>query len=148
MKKLILIVIFVLTQCGYQPIHLNNNSKNFEFNKITYQGNSKINKKIINVLSLKENRSDKNLNDLSLKSYYEIKETKKNSKGRVVSYRSKINLNLIIKNNNQVIANKDFVREFSYNTKDNKFDLIQYQNEIKKNLIDEIIEDIILFMNI
>ena len=88
------------------------------------------------------------LNDLSLKSYYEIKETKKNSKGRVVSYRSKINLNLIIKNNNQVIANKDFVREFSYNTKDNKFDLIQYQNEIKKNLIDEIIEDIILFMNI
>ena len=111
MKKLLLTILFILTQCGYQPIHMNNNLKNLEFNKIDLQGDTKINRKIINALSLVENKNNENLNDLSINSLFEVQETKKNSKG-------------------------------------NKFDLIQYQNEIKKNLINEIIEDIILFMNI
>ena len=65
-----------------------------------------------------------------------------------MSYKSKISLNITIRDKDKQLTYKNFTREFAYNTKDNKFDLIQYQNEIKKNLINEIIEDIILFMNI
>ena len=148
MKKLLLTILFILTQCGYQPIHVNNNFKNFEFNKIDLQGDIKINRTIINALSLVENENNENLNNLLIKSMFEVQETKKNSKGQVVSYKSKINLSITITNKDKKINNKDFIREFAYNTKNNKFDLIQYQNEIKKNLINEIIEDIILFMNI
>ena len=42
----------------------------------------------------------------------------------------------------------NFIKEFSYNIKDNKFELVRYQDEIKNNLINKIIEDIILYMNI
>ena len=40
------------------------------------------------------------------------------------------------------------MKEFSYNTKDNKSELVRYENEIKDILINKVIEDIILFMNI
>lgn len=148
MKKFLFLFIFFLISCGYQPIYLNKSLKNTEFNKIISEGENNINKKIIGSLSFTENNFDNNLNDLIIKSSFKIEETSKNSRGQVESYRSQVILNLIIKNKNQIITNKDFVKEFSYNTKDNKFDLVQYQNEIKNNLINEIIEDIILYMNI
>ena len=148
MKKFLFLFIFFLISCGYQPIYLNKSLKNTEFNKIISEGENNINKKIIGSLSFTENNFDNNLNDLIIKSSFKIEETSKNSRGQVESYRSQVILNLIIKNKSQIITNKDFVKEFSYNTKDNKFDLVQYQNEIKNNLINEIIEDIILYMNI
>lgn len=148
MKKFLFLFIFFLISCGYQPIYLNKSLKNTEFNKIISEGENNINKKIIGSLSFTENNFDNNLNDLIIKSSFKIEETSKNSRGQVESYRSQVILNLIIKNKNQIITNKNFVKEFSYNTKDNKFDLVQYQNEIKNNLINEIIEDIILYMNI
>ena len=88
------------------------------------------------------------LNSLLIKSSYIISETSKNSKGQVESYKSQIILSLIIKDNNKVIESKNFSKEFSYNTKDKKFELVRYQNEVKENLIFKIIEDIILYMNI
>ena len=126
---------------------MNNNLKNLEFNKIDLQDDTKINRKIINALSLVENKNNENLNDLSINSLFEVQETKKNSKGKVVIFKSKISLNITIRDKDKQLT-QNFTREFAYNTKDNKFDLIQYQNEIKKNLINEIIEDIILFMNV
>ena len=75
-------------------------------------------------------------------------ETSRNSKGQVESYRSRIVLNLVISNKKETTTNKSFVKEFSYNVKDNKFELVRYQDEIKDNLINKIIEDIILFLSI
>ena len=83
-----------------------------------------------------------------VKSSYRIIETKKNSSGKVESYKSLIEFNLIIKNKEKIITDKIFSKELSYDSKDNKFDLVQYQNKIKNDLINRIIEDIILFLNI
>ena len=83
-----------------------------------------------------------------IKSSYEIQETSKNSKGQVQSYRSIITVKLIINNNKETILNKNFLKDFSYANKDNKFELVQYQNDIKNNLINKIIEDIVLFINL
>ncbi len=148
MKKLLFSLLFLLSQCGFQPILVNNDQKSFEFKKIVLEGDLRINQKIVNSLSFNESEFNDNLNNLTLNSSFEIQETKKNSKGQVVSYKSRINLTLKITNKNKLISEKNFLREFSYNTKDNKYDLIQYQNEIKKNLINEIMQDVILFMNI
>ena len=148
MKKFLLIFAFILTSCGYQPIYINKNLNNVEFNKITINGDSNINRKIINSLSIKENEFNDTLNNLLIKSSYEIQETSRNSKGQVQSYRSLINVNLIINNNKKTILNKSFLKDFSYANKNNKFELVQYQNEIKNNLINEIIEDITLIINL
>ncbi len=148
MKKLLLIFIFLLSECGFQPIYINKSLDNVEFFKITLEGDADINRKIVESLSFKENELQNTLNSLLIKSSYIISETSKNSKGQVESYKSQIILSLIIKDNNKVIESKNFSKEFSYNTKDNKFELVRYQNEVKENLIFKIIEDIILYMNI
>ena len=148
MKKFLLIFIFLLSECGFQPVYLNKNLKEIEFNKIILEGNIDINRKIVGSLSFKENKLNDTLNDLLIKSSYKITETSKNSKGQVESYKSQINLNLIIKDGKEIINSKNFFKEFSYNNKDNKFELVRYQNEVKDNLIYKIIEDIILYLNI
>ena len=148
MKKFLLIFIFLLSECGFQPVYLNKNLKEIEFNKIILEGNIDINRKIVGSLSFKENNLQDSLNSLLIKSSYKIIETSKSSKGQVESYKSQIILNFIIIDGNEVVSSKNFSKEFSYNIKDNKFELIRYQNEIKDNLINKIVEDIILYMNI
>ena len=55
MKKTFFILLFFISSCGYQPIYINKSLKNYEFKKINLDGDSYINKKIINILSIKEN---------------------------------------------------------------------------------------------
>tara|TARA_B100000029_G_C17543996_1_gene947770 strand:+ start:973 stop:1419 length:447 start_codon:yes stop_codon:yes gene_type:complete len=148
MKKFLLIIIFFITSCGYQPIYLNKSLKDNKFHKIILEGEVDINKKIINTLSLKENESDNTLNNLILTTSFSEIITSKNSKGQIKSYRSQIKINLIVKNKKEEILNKAFIEQFSYDNKDNKFELLQYQEEIKNNLINKIIEDIILYINL
>ena len=148
MKKNLLIFIFLLSGCGFQPIFLNENLDKKEFYKITYEGDTEVNRKVLGSLSFKENKLKDTLNSLLIKSSYEIMETSKNSRGQIESYKSKIILNLIINNQKKIITEKNFIKEFSYNIKDNKFELVRYQDEIKNNKINKIIENIILYMNI
>ena len=148
MKKFLLVFIFLLSQCGYQPIFLNKNLDNLEFYKITHKGDDEINKRVLRSLSFKEDKLKDTLNNLLINSTFEVIETSKNSKGQVESYKSKIVLSLIISNKKEIITKKDFIKEFFYNVKDNKFELVRYQNEIKDNLINKIIEDINLFLSI
>ena len=148
MKKILLIFIFLLSQCGYQPIFVSENINNMEFYKITHNGDAEINRKILGSLSFKENKLKNTLNSLLVNSSFEVIETSKNSKGQVESYKSKIFLNLIISNKKETITDKNFVKEFSYNVKKNKFELVRYQNKVKDNLIDKIIEDIILYISL
>ena len=148
MKKFLLVFIFLLSQCGYQSIYLNKNLNNLEFYKITHEGDAEINRKILGSLSFKENNLKDSLDNLLINSSFQVIETSKNSKGQVESYKSRIVLNLVISNKKETTTNKSFVKEFSYNVKNNKFELVRYQNEIKDNLINKIIEDIILFLSI
>jgi len=147
MKKIFVILIF-LTSCGYQPLYLNNNLKKYEFQKIVLKGDNEINRKIINRLQIKENEFDEELNELLINSLYSVSETSKNSKGIVETYRSKITVLIDIKKDKKTIKSKEFSKDFSYSNRDNKFELVQYQNKIKSNLIDKSIEEINLYLNI
>ena len=148
MKKILLILILLMAICGYQPIYLNSNTQNFKFSKILTQGNNKINKVITNSISFEEVETDQSLNTLMLDSSYNIIETAKNSKGQVESYRSKIIVNIKIMKDNEIIKERSFFEEFFYNTKKNKFDLVQYQKQIKENLMREVIRDINIYLNL
>ena len=57
-------------------------------------------------------------------------------------------MNLKIKNiNDNIIKDQNFNKEFSYNNRKNKFDLVEYQNSIKDDLINKIVNDIIIYLN-
>ncbi len=145
---LLIFTFFIGTSCGYKPIYIKNDKLFLEFNNIILVGDERINRQIVNIVGLKENKDSFTKNDLTLKTNFEIKETSKNSKGQIETYRSVLNIELIIKKDNKVVSSKNFLNEFSYNNKNNKFELSQYQNEIKNNLINKSSEEILLFLNL
>ena len=116
-------------------------------NKINIDGEIEIGKKIINSLSLRENTSNKQLSDLTLFSSFKIDEIAKNSKGQTETYRSSIVVNVKIIDDQKIIKNKIFSDDFTYNKKNNKFELTEYQEDVKNQLVNRIIEDLILFLN-
>ena len=148
MKKLLFIFILFITSCGYQPIYISQNQDDFIFKKITLSGERQINKTIINALAIKEKSTLNSNKELFLQTDLRIEKTSKNSKGQITSYRSTVTVNLAIKEDNQTIKDKKFIQSFTYNNLDNKFDLTEYQNEIKKDIINKIIEEIIIYTNL
>ena len=148
MKKIFIILLFFISSCDYQPIYVNNNSKNLEFSEIIFEGDNRINRQIINSLSFKENKNNNSLNKLLLKTTFVVEETSKNSKGQIESYRTSILVNLTISKNKKILKKKDFFEDFTYNNKENKFELVEYQDSVKNNIINKIIEEIILYINL
>ena len=148
MKKFLIIIILFITGCGYQPIYLNKNLKNFEFSKITTEGDKIVNKKIISFISIKENSQNKSLNELLIKSSYNTIISSKNSKGQAESYKSKVLVTLQIKDKYKIIKSRNFSEEFSYTSKNNNYDLVEYQNDVLNNLTNQVIKNIILYLNI
>tara|TARA_B100001173_G_C15895741_1_gene507611 strand:- start:470 stop:919 length:450 start_codon:yes stop_codon:yes gene_type:complete len=148
MKKIYLILILFITSCGYQPIYSTKNTEGFKFSKITLIGDNQINQKITKMLDLKEVDTDLSLKELELKSLFTIEETSKDSKGKVISYRSRASVNLEIKKNEKIIKNQNFFEDFVYSNFEKKSDLIEYQKEIENIIINKIVEEIILYMNL
>ena len=146
MKQILIIFILFITSCGFKPIYLKNDQLIKKFNKITLEGDSSINKQIVDELNLEINLASNE--KLIIQTNYKFEATSKNSKGQIETYRSIINCQLITKKDEEILETKNFVAETSYNNKDNNFELVKYQNEIKKNLTNKIIEEIILFLNL
>jgi hypothetical protein len=149
MKNIFLIIILILTSsCGYKPIFEKKNFDLIEFKKIELEGDEYSNKKILSAIPFKENKNLYAQDELYLKSNYSIIETSKNTKGQVISYSSKFQLVITIKRDNKIIINKSFIADFDYENKDNQFDLIEYQLNVKNNLIDNVIEKLIIFTDL
>ena len=148
MKKIFLIFVLFTVSCGYQPIYLKQKPTEFIFTEVSLIGDKEINRRIVGALSIKEIKTNLPTKKLFLSSNYKVDETSKNSKGQVLSYKSSVIVDLKIEENKKIIKEKKFFKDFTYNNTDNKFDLVEYQSEIKKDIIDKIIEDIILQMNI
>ena len=146
MKKIIFVFLLFLTSCGYQPLYSGKNTSDFLFNKILLEGNKNINRKIISTLSFKEVPDKFDYDELIIISNKKIVETSKNSKGQVTSYRTEINVEFKIVNNNEIMRQKSFSKDFSYNNLDNKFDLTSYQDDVENNLVNKIIEELIIFI--
>lgn len=148
MQKFILIFIFLLTSCGYQPLYSKKTSNELTFNKIDTEGDKNISKRIITSTSIKKNTQNFNFEKLILKNKKNIVITSKNSKGEAESYKMILNVEIITQDKNSKINKKNFSEEFIYKNLDNKFDLSEYEITVESNLIDKIVEKIIIYLNI
>ena len=145
MKKF-LILFILISACGYQPIY-NANLIKIEFNKINLTGDTKINRKLISLLGIKEVNNEIG-KQISIYSSGLIEETSKDAKGQPATYRTNITITVEIKEQNKLIKSKSFNENFSYNNIENKFDLSVYQKDVEDNLIKKITDDIIIFINL
>ena len=148
MKKIFIVFLLILTSCGYQPLYKSDqNTKKLNISEVIYSGDQEINNVIYTKLPLVLVKNDESLNKLSLESKKEIKITSKNSKGQALSYRTIINVKILVLNNNGDILDQKIVQKnFSYNADENKFKFKEYQDKIEKNLIDTIVEDVIIHL--
>ncbi len=145
MKKF-LILFILISACGYQPIY-NANLIKIEFNKINLTGETRINRKLISLLGIKEVNNEIG-KQISIYSSGLIEETSKDAKGQPATYRTNITITVEIKEQNKLIKSKSFNEDFSYNNIENKFDLSVYQKDVEDNLIKKIKDDIIIFINL
>jgi len=148
-KKILVVFLFIMTSCGYQPLYkIDNNKNNFKIKEFQLSGDKNLGEKIFQRLSLEIIKSDESLDKLIIDSQKSIVETSKNLKGQTTSYRSSIQIKLSILNNeDDVLKKKIFSKDFLYNTKNNKFRLKEYQTQIENNLINKIIEDINIYLS-
>jgi len=146
-KKISLILVFFsLYNCGYEPLYLKSESLNFSISKLSLQGDKKINRRIVSVLNLKENKEEKSIYEYVLISKKTVKIVSRDKKGNPSTYRMNISVKLSILNNDELIKGKIFNADFHYNNNINKFDLSQYEKDIEINLINEITDKIIIFL--
>ena len=147
MKKIILIfLIILLNSCGYTPIY---SSKDSNYKIINFQKN--INNNLTNYIQNTINAFSNDDANKSLNIKFEFEEevitVLKDSKGNPSKSRLNITVNLSVLDTNQnLIASNVFSENFEYNIDDNKFNLKQYEKNIKFNLVEQITQEILVFL--
>lgn len=148
MKQIWFLILILCYSCGYQPIYDIKFKNNLEFKEIIIEGNNNLTQKIIKTINLQKNSSDKLLDEIRINTELIVEETSKDSKGQILSYRTTINAEVKIIDKNKNLRSQKFSQNFSYNSKENKFELINYQKEIENIILEKLIEDIALYLNL
>lgn len=147
MKKIFLVIlILLLNNCGYTPIYSSKDS-NFKIVSLTSNVQNSLTNYIENSVSVFSNEnSNKNLNIIiDLKE--DISVTLKDTKGDPSKNRLTVTVDVSLFDvNKDLVASNSFSESFQYNIDDNKFNLKQYEKNIKFTLVEQIAEQIIEFL--
>lgn len=149
-KILLIIIILVTTGCGYQSLYSSNDKMNFSISEIKESGEKNINRKIISRLNLKKENDSIVKYNLTLDSTKNEEIVSKDNSGNALTFKISIQVNFVltdVQDSSQVLKEKTFAANFTYNNSDNKFNLSQYNKIIEENLIEKISKDIIIFLN-
>ena len=152
LKKIITTLSFLLLlSCGYEPIYSkkqSNSNYNFSINSINYIGDNRVDGILKNKLKKIINKEEKSTGlNLNLNSTLIKVITSKDKKGNPKRFSIKIIINLEIFEGEISKGNKNFEENFEYNNKSKKFDLEQYEKNIKNNLISGLSDEIIRYLN-
>ena len=135
-KKIIFLLLLLLSSCGYEAIYSKKNSVNYDFtvSDLSFVGDKTINLKIKEKLN--NYTQDKKEKDFILKisSTSEKIILSKNTAGDATSFKNSISINVEVLMNNKFKSNFIILESFNYNNTSNKFDLKQHEKDIKNNL--------------
>mgnify|MGYP001420849914 CR=1 FL=1 len=147
-KKIFLLLLVVgLSNCDYKPIYQQENDLNLLVKEVQSDGDKKINRRIIKFLKLENNKNKDSKYTLKLNSKKLLEIVSKDKLGNASIYKTTIIVNVLLEDEDKAVKKKTLSSNFVYNTIDNKFDLLQYQRNVEKTLIDKLIEDILIFLN-
>ena len=135
-KQIILLLLLLLSSCGYEAIYSKKNSANYDFtvSDLSFVGDRVVNLKIKEKLN--NYAQDKKEKDFILKisSTSEKIILSKNTAGDATSFKNSISINVEVLMNNKFKSNFIILESFNYNNTSNKFDLKQHEKDIKNNL--------------
>ncbi len=148
MKSLISIVVLslILTNCGFKPIYNSKNS-NFEVIEIENKNENKNSFYIEKLIMSLSNKNAEKKVKLEIDYKRSISTILKDSKGDPSKKKLSINLDLKVKNDREnILTNKSFNEEFTYDVQSDKFGMAQYEKNITNNLNSKISNDIIILL--
>tara|TARA_B100000530_G_scaffold5670_1_gene4882 strand:+ start:107 stop:565 length:459 start_codon:yes stop_codon:yes gene_type:complete len=138
---ILILSLLLLTNCGYQAV-LNNQNYQFSINVNKINGDQKINSLIIN--RLKQLEENEKIYNLSLTSNKEKLIISKDSKGDPSIFEIKINVNYVVKKDEEILISNKINKKTTYNNITDKFELENYEKTIINNLVSEISDSIML----
>ena len=145
-KNLLIILLLLLNSCGFTPIY---SSKDSNYNIISFEKNinNNLTSYIQNSISaLSNGNASKSLN-INLNFAEDISVILKDSKGDPSRNRLTVTIDISISGvNENLIASNVFSESFEYNIDDNKFNLKQYEKNLKFSLVEQITQQIIAFL--
>ena len=141
-KFLLLIVsIFILSACSYEPILLKKNY-DFEFNKIEFSGDKIVNEIIKNRISRVSSGSKKY--NIYYNSKIEKSVVSSNEKGDPTIFNLNIDLEYKITDKEKVIIKNKISKQSTYNDIKDKFELSNYEINSIKSLAKKIGDEIMM----
>tara|TARA_B100000795_G_scaffold204664_1_gene158254 strand:- start:403 stop:858 length:456 start_codon:yes stop_codon:yes gene_type:complete len=144
-KIFFFILLFSLGSCGYQPMYLKKNDLNNVIQSFQAEGDKKINRKIISSLNLKSENKTAGYK-LIINSNKTLETVSKEKTGNSSVYKTQVTVKISLLDDDKIFKEKTFNSQFTYNNIKNKFNLSQYQKDIEINLVNEIIEEIFIFL--
>ena len=137
------IICLFLVSCGFQSIYVSDKS-DFSFNKSNALGDIKISKDIIrNLDGLKKDDGEY---ELIIETTFKKDISSKNKKGDPEVFDMSLDINLTLKKDNNILRNR-FREKLSYNNLKSKFELKQYEDDLKSNLVEVVTQDILIYLN-
>tara|TARA_B110000003_G_C16630348_1_gene526376 strand:+ start:698 stop:1150 length:453 start_codon:yes stop_codon:yes gene_type:complete len=143
-KKFKIIFLFLfLGACDYQPIF---SSKDFGFSisDIEIKNKNNLTNQIVRSLKKYNGFGENRVYTIELSAKKNKDVAAKDSKGNIKTYRINIVCDFKIYEKNEILKSKKITKNFMFNNDSDKFKLRKYESKIDKNLIDEVIKDLIL----
>ena len=145
-KKIFTFILLIfLSSCGYEAIYSVKNIKNYDFSisKLSFIGDREINLKIKQKLN-NYTQEIKDINFiLKITSTSEKIILAKDGAGDSTNFKIKTMVNIDVFNKEKLKGNFIIMESFNYDNNSNKFELKNYEKEIKRNLADIITEKLI-----
>ena len=136
----ILILLFILQGCSFEPI-LKNKNFDFRFENINSSGDEKINEVIENNLLSRTSGNKKY--KINLNSEKNIQTVSSDSKGDPKIYKLQIIVDYNVLLDEKNVYENTVTKQATYNNITDKYELLQYENNITKSLSKNIAEELL-----
>ena len=129
-KLLIISLVFILTNCGFTPIYLNNNDFNFSIEQVDYIGDKELNNFLKIYLNQYKKKDEDNKLFIEANTVYNKNVLSKNQAGEITDYELKAEVIFLIKSTNRKIK---ITEKKIIDSMDDKFEEARYERSVKQS---------------
>ena len=137
-KIYLLLIILILTSCGYSPVYNSPNKSDYKINIIEKSGDRLINNLIISEIKAISNSQSNTIFNLEINTVFEKIIISKDAKGTVSDYQLILKSNFVIikGDNSETIS---FVEKQNIKNTSDIFEQKNYEDTIKRNFVNSLV---------
>ena len=145
MKKVIIILMFLLYGCGYSSVYKNQKNNDILITIVDMQGDNILNNSLKNQLTIASNKKSINIFNISLITDYEKIIVSKNTAGLATDYKLQTTVDFNVTKNG-INKKIKFSESLDIKNEGENFEQINYENSIKRNFAISIREKLIPYL--